>query len=168
LPTRFILRILVWCEIIAIEIHCNFDNIHRLASLIESRYFSCEIGKICAVILVYKGLRVYMYFKINTWSKIWSTDFTLYIYRVFHKSLRDIRLLRYSSRYVHAEGGQVNRGRDTPGFCPTLQVLDSSFLQCLSSLLHSRVRKFRSDLRITLYILRCLHKEPLHVFTFVT
>jgi len=48
----------------------------------------------------------------------------LLIYRVIHKSLRDFRPLRYSSRVGHAEGEHVNRGRDTPSFCPTLQVLD--------------------------------------------
>ena len=46
------------------------------------------------------------------------------IYRVIHKSLRDFRPLRYSSRDGHAEGEHGNRGRDTPSFCPTLQVLD--------------------------------------------
>jgi hypothetical protein len=46
------------------------------------------------------------------------------IYRVIHKSLRDFRPLRYSSRDGHSEGDHVNRGRDTPSFCPTLQVLD--------------------------------------------
>jgi hypothetical protein len=45
-------------------------------------------------------------------------------YGVIHKSLRDFRPLRYSSRDGHAEGEHVNRGRDTPSFCPTLQVLD--------------------------------------------
>jgi hypothetical protein len=45
------------------------------------------------------------------------------IYRVIHKSLRDFRPLRYSSRDGHAKGKHVNRGRDTPSFCPTLQVL---------------------------------------------
>ena len=45
-------------------------------------------------------------------------------YRVIHKSLRDFRPLRYNSRDGHAEGEHVNRGRDTPSFCPTLQVLD--------------------------------------------
>jgi len=45
-------------------------------------------------------------------------------YRVIHKSLRDFRPLRYSSRDGHVEGEHVNRGRDTPSFCPTLQVLD--------------------------------------------
>jgi hypothetical protein len=44
--------------------------------------------------------------------------------RVIHKSLRDFRPLRYSSRDGHAEGEHVNRGRDTPSFCPILQVLD--------------------------------------------
>jgi hypothetical protein len=46
------------------------------------------------------------------------------IYRVIHKSLREFRPLRYSSRDGNAEGEHVNRGRDTPRFCPTLQVLD--------------------------------------------
>jgi hypothetical protein len=49
-------------------------------------------------------------------------------YRVIHKALRDFRPLRYSSRDGHAEGEHVNRGRDTPSFCPTLQVLDMSTL----------------------------------------
>jgi len=50
----------------------------------------------------------------------------LLIYRVIHKSLRDFRHLRYSSRDGHAEEEHVNRGRDTPRFCPTLQVYDIS------------------------------------------
>ena len=49
-------------------------------------------------------------------------------YRVIHKSFRDFRPLRYSSRDGHAEGEHVNRGRDTLSFCPTLQVLDMSTL----------------------------------------
>jgi len=52
----------------------------------------------------------------------------LLIYRVIHNSLRDFRPLWYSSRDGHAEGEHVNRGRDTPSFCPTLQVLDISNL----------------------------------------
>jgi hypothetical protein len=31
--------------------------------------------------------------------------------------------MRYSSRDGHAEEEHVNRGRDNPSFCPTLQVL---------------------------------------------
>jgi hypothetical protein len=81
-----------------------------------------------------------------------SLSLSLYIYiyrptyRVIHKSLREFRPLQYSSRDGHAEGKHVNRGRDTPSFCPTLQVLICSFLLCLSWLVRSRVRKFRRDL----------------------
>jgi hypothetical protein len=46
------------------------------------------------------------------------------MYRVIHKLLQDFRPLRYRSRDGHAEGEHVNRGRDTPSFCPTLLVLD--------------------------------------------
>ena len=56
------------------------------------------------------------------------TIFLNLLYRVIHKSLRDFRPLRYSSRDGHAEGEHVNRGRDTSSFCPTLQVLDMSTL----------------------------------------
>jgi hypothetical protein len=56
----------------------------------------------------------------------------LFLYRVIQKSLQDVQPLRYSSRDSHADGELVNRGRGTPSFCPTLQVLDSSFLLCLS------------------------------------
>ena len=54
--------------------------------------------------------------------------FSGHIYRIIHKSLRDFRPLRYSSRNGHTEGEHVNRGRDNPIFCPTLQVLDMSTL----------------------------------------
>ena len=47
---------------------------------------------------------------------------------VIHKSLRDYRSLPYSNRDGHAEGEHVNRGRNTPSFCPTLQVPDISTL----------------------------------------
>ena len=50
------------------------------------------------------------------------------MYRVICKSLRDFRPLWCSSRDGHAEEEHVNRGRDTPSFCPTLQVLDMSTL----------------------------------------
>ena len=51
-----------------------------------------------------------------------------HLYRVIHKSLRDFRPLQYSSRDGHAEGEHVNRGGDTPIFCPNLQLLDMSTL----------------------------------------
>jgi hypothetical protein len=50
------------------------------------------------------------------------------LYSVIHKSLWNFRPLRYSSRDGHVEGEHVNRGTDTPSFCPTLQVLDMSKL----------------------------------------
>jgi len=50
------------------------------------------------------------------------------LYRVIQKSLRHFRPLRYSNRDGNAEGEHVNRGRDSPSFCPTLQVLDMSTL----------------------------------------
>ena len=43
--------------------------------------------------------------------------------RVIQKSIPDFRPPRYSSRNGHAKVEHVNRGRDTPSFCPTLQVL---------------------------------------------
>ena len=50
--------------------------------------------------------------------------FSVFMYRVIHK----FRPLRYSSRDGHAEVEHVNRGRDIPRFCATLQVLDVSTL----------------------------------------
>ena len=50
------------------------------------------------------------------------------MYRLIHKSLRDFRHMRYSNQDGHAEGEHVNRGRDSPSFCPTLQVLAMSNL----------------------------------------
>jgi len=79
----------------------------------------------------------------------WYSD---HLNRVIHKSLRDFRPLRYSSRDGHAEGEHVKRGRDTPSLCPTLQVLDMSTLLCLSWLLRTRVWEFRMDLWIALYL----------------
>ena len=64
--------------------------------------------------------------------EILVTNFRLLIHththRVIHKPLWEFQPLQYSSRDGHAEGEHVNRGRDTPSFCPTLQVLDMSTL----------------------------------------
>jgi hypothetical protein len=54
---------------------------------------------------------------------------TCLFYRVIQKSLRDFRPLRYSNRDGNAEGEHVNRGGETPSFCPTLQVLDMATWQ---------------------------------------
>ena len=43
---------------------------------------------------------------------------------VIHKSLRDFGPLQCRSRDGHTEGEHVNRGRDTPSFSSTLEVLD--------------------------------------------
>ena len=79
-----------------------------------------------------QALRMRNIFK---WILVWcngslflTRELTTGMYRVIRKSLRDFRPLRYSSRDGHAEGEHVNRGRDTPSFCPTLQVLDMSTL----------------------------------------
>ena len=53
---------------------------------------------------------------------------------------------------ITPKGSMSTEGETLPSFCPTLQVLDMSTLQCLSWLLRSRVRKFRRDLWITLCI----------------
>jgi hypothetical protein len=83
--------------------------------------------------------------KVTKWL-IYAYSRCLHIYKVIHKSLQDVRPLRYSSRDGHAEGEHVNRGRDTPISCPNLQVLDMFFLLCLSWLMRCRVRKIRRDL----------------------
>jgi hypothetical protein len=57
-----------------------------------------------------------------------QNHFHINIYMVIHKSLWDFRPLRYSSRDGHAEVEHINRGRDTPNFCPTLPMLDMSTL----------------------------------------
>ena len=49
-------------------------------------------------------------------------------YKVIRKSIRDIRLLWYSSQDGHTKWKNVKRGRDTPSFCPNLQMLDKSTL----------------------------------------
>jgi hypothetical protein len=46
---------------------------------------------------------------------------------------RDFRPLRYSSRNGHIKVEHVNRKRDSPSFCPTLQVLDMSILGDISN-----------------------------------
>ena len=58
----------------------------------------------------------------------WNNLCYSFIYRLIHKSLRDFRPLRCSNRDGHAGGEHVIRGRDTPSFCPSLQVLHMSTL----------------------------------------
>ena len=66
-------------------------------------------------------------------------------YRVIHKSLRDFRPQRYSSRDGHAEGEHVNRGRDIPNFYPTtLHVCGRILITGLTSAASPRVAVSRT------------------------
>ena len=47
-----------------------------------------------------------------------------YIYRVIHKSLRDFRTRLRNNQDRHGRKEHISIERDTPSFCPTLQVLD--------------------------------------------
>ena len=78
------------------------------------------------------------------------------MYRVIHESLWDFRPLRYSNRDGHAEGEHVNRGRDTPSFCPTLQVHDISNLGDAANVKFGNFGKFQDTER---FLIPC----PRHV-----
>ena len=105
--------------------------VHIICEHLTSGDFTCDIGKKEKIYgmansnsnrkLLFQPNKIHKFHKF-LWYIIAG------IYRVNHKSLRDFRPLRYSSRDGHAEGKHVNRGRDTPIFCPTLQVLDMSTL----------------------------------------
>ena len=79
---------------------------------------------------------------------------------VIHKSLRDFRFLRYRSRDDHVEGEHVNRGRDTPSVCPTLQVLDVSTLGDAADV--NPVIKFVPHTCNVCGMLLWLHMQPQH------
>jgi hypothetical protein len=72
---------------------------------------------------------------------------TIDLYRVIHKSLRKFRPLRYSNRDGNAEGEHVNRRRDTPSFCPTLQELDMSTLGDVADVKFGSFVKFQDTER---------------------
>jgi hypothetical protein len=71
-------------------------------------------------------------------------------------SLRDFRPLRYGNRDGHAEREHVNRWRDTPSFCPTLQVLDISTLGDAADVKFGNFGKFQDTER---FLIPC----PRHV-----
>jgi hypothetical protein len=77
-------------------------------------------------------------------------------YTVIQKSLRDFQSLQYSNRDDNAEGEHDNRGRDTPSFCPTLQVLDMSTLGDTADVKFGNFGKFQYTER---FRIPC----PLHV-----
>jgi hypothetical protein len=83
-------------------------------------YFICASNYVFIIIE-----NIYIYFNISQ-NKQTSLSYTIliyFIYRLIRKSLRDFQPLRYWTRDGHAEGEHNNRGRDTPSFCPHLQVL---------------------------------------------
>ena len=97
-------------------------RLHRNKSCLvvkQLRYWVCS-----TVMTTYFGSHYWPFS--GRWHRINDEQYA--IYRVILKSLRDFRPLPYSSRDGHAEGEHVNRGRDTPIFCPTLQMLDISTL----------------------------------------
>jgi hypothetical protein len=66
-----------------------------------------------------------IYYIIHTQFR--SPCYKIKMYRVIHKSLRDFLPLRYSSWDDHAEKSMsTERERETPSFCPILQMLDTS------------------------------------------
>jgi hypothetical protein len=73
-------------------------------------------------------------------------------YRVIHKSRRDFRLLLYSNQDCHVEGEHVNKGRDTPTFCPTLQVLNMSTLGDAANAKFGNFGKFQDT---KLFLISC-------------
>ena len=70
------------------------------------------------------------------------------IYRVIRKSLQNFRPLWYNNLDGHAEGEHVNRGRDIPSFCPTLQVLDMSTLGDVADVKFGNFGKFQYTERL--------------------
>jgi hypothetical protein len=55
--------------------------------------------------------------------------------------------LRYSNRDGNAEGEHVNRGRVSPNFCPTLQMLDMSNLGDAADVKFGNFGKFQETER---------------------
>jgi hypothetical protein len=113
------------------------------------RFYKCWLYKLCAFYILcifyifYVLFYVFMYFCTHC------------IYRVIHKSIRDFRPLRYSSRDGHAEGEHANRGRDIPSFCPTLQFLDMCTLGDAADV-NPVIKFLRHDTRCN----RCTYREP--------
>jgi hypothetical protein len=79
-------------------------------------------------------------------------------YRVIQKSLHDFQTLRYSNRDGHSEMEHVNRGRDTPSFCPTLQVFDMSTLGDAADVRFGNFGKFQDTERFLILCPR--HASP--------
>ena len=109
-------------------------DMHTLTSPFDSYFYVIcyNANEKCGVLHVYKylgtNLTLYYLDTINLIFLSFLEHNSYVIYRVIHKSLQDLRPLWYSIRDGQSKGEHVNRGRDTPSFCPTLQVLDMSNL----------------------------------------
>jgi hypothetical protein len=61
------------------------------------------------------GINVYVLFLFSFFGCL-IINFLNNLYRVIHKSFRDVRPLRYGSRDGHVEGHHFDRGRDSASF----------------------------------------------------
>jgi len=128
-------------------------SVHKIPSLLLQFPSSCcfvQNPVLASPCLYQRGFRVQhlpwwqRQFVLKLWFTVTGLHSKHVIYRVIHKSLRDYRPLRYGSQDGHAEGEHVNRGRDTPGFCPTLQVLDMSTLGDPTDVNFWQIRRYRT------------------------
>ena len=108
-------------------------NLHYFAHMPKYQYFKAKIYfitkflHICISLYTNINTTITPKHKVGGWERARDTEKVVLLclkrttsrkYRVIHKSLQYFRPLRYSSRDGHAEGEHVNRGRDTPSFCP--------------------------------------------------
>jgi hypothetical protein len=129
-----------WCSLQVAQAWFSLDLVLSASNgAVRTMFYSNKLREECFHIQVYWNLRIWNGIREQWASSAWvilllhiklrlSKIYKIDKYRVIHKSLRDFRPLRYSSRDGHAEVVHVNRGRDTPIFYPTLQVLDMSTL----------------------------------------
>jgi hypothetical protein len=103
---------------------------HKMSPALWMEWPPCKTKRCKSELTTSKNLRVEYWLQVResySGGTIMQVS-TLRIYRVIHKSLRDLRSLQYCSRDGHPEGEHVNKSRDIPSFCPTLQVLYMSTL----------------------------------------
>jgi len=69
-------------------------------------------------------VEIYLEFGAGVYIYIYIYIYIYSIYRVIHKSLRDFRTRLRNNQDRHGRKEHINIERDTPSFCPTLQMLD--------------------------------------------
>jgi len=107
-----------------------YYNVHNIFPVIYSNFhyiFPCFYLERIPYLCPCKSHDWLFWYKISEYKYIvfvlfLTIIYTIVIYRVIHKSLRDFRPLQYSSWDGHAEGEHVNRGRDAPSFCPASAI----------------------------------------------